>query len=207
MARDITGRIPEGTRRIRITTNLKVYWDQILIDSTSAEPRVEVREVPLDTAALEWHGYPRAESGSLASDVRYDYDDVSPTGPYVRHAGYYTEFGDVTELTGGADDRFVIFGSGEQVALEFDPSELPPVQNGWTRDYFFFADGFAKDMDFYEAHSATVGPLPFHTEEPYPYQSGAAYPTDAEFLDYQVLSNTRPSSGNPEPSYRFEYPE
>ena len=207
MARDITGRIPEGTRRIRITTNLKVYWDQILIDSTSAEPRVEVREVPLDTAALDWHGYPRAESGSLASDVRYDYDDVSPTGPYVRHAGYYTEFGDVTELIGGADDRFVIFGSGEQVALEFDPSELPPVQNGWTRDYFFFADGFAKDMDFYEAHSATVGPLPFHTEEPYPYQSGAAYPTEAEFLDYQVLSNTRPSSGNPEPSYRFEYPE
>src|SRR4029077_13056152 len=30
---DLTGKLPMGTRRIRITTNLQVYWDSILIDS------------------------------------------------------------------------------------------------------------------------------------------------------------------------------
>ena len=67
-----------------------------------------------------------------------------------------------------ADDQFVILGSGEEVTLEFDSTALPPVLPGWTRDYFFFADGFAKDMDFYEARAETVEPLPFHEMGRYP---------------------------------------
>jgi hypothetical protein len=207
MARDITGRLPEGTRRIRIRTNLKVYWDQILIDTTRDEPEVRISEVPLEAAALDWLGYPKATSGTLPSDVRYDYGTISPTGPYARHSGHYTAYGDVSDLARDADDLFVIFGSGEQVSVEFDPSGLPPLEDGWTRDYFFYADGFAKDMDFYEAHSGTVGPLPFHTEEPYPYPSGAAYPDTPGHLEYLARRNTRASAGGPQPAYRFEYPE
>jgi hypothetical protein len=212
MARDLTGRLPAGTERIRITTNLKVYWDQILIDTTASEPEVQITEVPLARAVLDWHGYPRAEAGSLSSDVRYVYAQVSPTGPYARHAGYYTRFGDVAGLTSVADDQFAILGSGEEVELEFDPSALPALEDGWTRDYVFYADGFSKDMDFYEAHSSTVGPLPVHTEEPYPYGSGTAYPTDAGYLEYRLQANTRASSGASAsgiagPQYRFEYPQ
>ena len=36
MTADLTGKLPPGTRRIRIWTNLKVYWDQVLIDTTAA---------------------------------------------------------------------------------------------------------------------------------------------------------------------------
>jgi len=32
MTADLTGKLPAGTRRIRITTNLQIYWDSILID-------------------------------------------------------------------------------------------------------------------------------------------------------------------------------
>ena len=39
---------------------------------------------------------------------------------------------------------------------------LDALLEGWARDYFFYADGFAKDMDFYAAHGYTVEPLPFH---------------------------------------------
>jgi hypothetical protein len=205
MARDISGLLPEGTRRIRVTTNLKVYWDQILIDTTSDSIPVQITEVPLGEATLGWLGYPRAAEGAIKADVSYVYDEVSPTGPYTRHAGTYTRYGDVSGLSAEADDMFVIFGTGEEVALEFDPSGLPELQDGWTRDYFFFADGFAKDMDFYEAYSTTIAPLPYHTEEPYPYASGRIYPTAESFLDYQLQSNTRQVSGAPAPAYNFTY--
>ncbi len=37
---DLTGKLPAGTRRIRLMTNLQIYWDQVLIDqSTDAEAR------------------------------------------------------------------------------------------------------------------------------------------------------------------------
>lgn len=205
MTRDISGRLPEATSRIRITTNLQVYWDQILLD-TSGDAPVRIAEVPLHTATLQWLGYPKAEEGELPGDIRYVYDEISLTGPYARHAGDYTRFGEVSELVSAQDDRFAIFGSGEEVALEFDPSDLPAPEEGWTRDYFFYADGFSKDMDFYEAHSATVGPLPVHTVEPYPYPSGRHYPSTGQYVDYLIDYNTRPVSGSPQRAYRFEYP-
>ncbi len=34
MVADLTGKIPAGTRRIRIVNNLKIYWDAIRIDQT-----------------------------------------------------------------------------------------------------------------------------------------------------------------------------
>ena len=35
MTADLTGKLPRGTRKIRITTNLQVYWDSILVDRTA----------------------------------------------------------------------------------------------------------------------------------------------------------------------------
>ena len=32
---DLTGKLPAGTRRIRLQTNLEIYWDQVLIDQSS----------------------------------------------------------------------------------------------------------------------------------------------------------------------------
>ena len=39
MTADLTGKLPLGTRKIRITTNLQVYWDNILIDRTADRTR------------------------------------------------------------------------------------------------------------------------------------------------------------------------
>ncbi len=206
MTRDISGRLPEGTRRIRITTNLKVYWDQILID-TSPEPEYRIAEVPLARATLGWKGYPLSVESATPGDVSYVYSRVSPTGPFARHAGFYTRYGDVDALLDAADERFVIFGSGDEVSVEFDPSELPDLEAGWERDYFMYADGFAKDMDFYEAYSSTVTPLPFHTAEAYPYPSGATFFDVPGSVDYQLEYNTRARSGQAVSSYRFDYEE
>src|SRR5260370_612212 len=63
------------------------------------------------------------------------------TGPYARAAGNYTRYGDVFDLLQASDDRFVVFGSGEGLKLDFDPRRLPGLPAGWIRDYFFYADG------------------------------------------------------------------
>jgi hypothetical protein len=202
MVADLTGRLPSGTSRIRIGTNLNIYWDQILVDETPEIAGIRMQPVPLAEASLRFHGYPRQLEGHPKSDLRYVYEDVSATGPYARHAGNFTAYGDVLPLLGAADDRFVIIASGDEVALEFDPSFLKPEPPGWSRDYVLYADGFAKDMDFYEAFSDTVEPLPFHSMPGYPYvAAGAAYPNTLAHREYRLKYNTRFISGIAE-SYR-----
>jgi Tfp pilus assembly protein PilF len=206
MVADLTGKLQPGMRRIRIVTNLKIYWDRIRIDTTPDAPDYHVSEVPLSSATLAFLGNPREIRGNPPSDTSYSYASRSKTGPYARAAGNYTRYGDVLELLRASDDRFAVFGSGEGVRLEFDPRQLPRLASGWVRDYFFFADGFEKDLDFYAVHAFTVEPLPYHTLFPYPYQGRAAYPADVDHLRYELEYNTRLHSGRLPPSLRYGYP-
>jgi Tfp pilus assembly protein PilF len=205
MVADLSGKIPTGTQRIRIVNNLKIYWDAIRIDQTVDSQDVRVTQVPLAKAALDYVGYPRETRLKPASDTVYSYSRRSMTGPYAHATGNYTRYGDVFDLLHASDDRFVVFGSGEGLKLDFDSRELPALPDGWVRDYFFYADGFEKDMDFYAAHAFTVEPLPRHSMLPYPYPEGKDYPTDAEHLKYQLEYNTRARSEHMPASLRYQY--
>ena len=205
MIADLSGKLPPGTRRIRIVTNLKIYWDAIRIDQTPDPKEIRVSEVPLAKASLDFLGYPREIRLQPASDTTYSYTHRSTTGPYARAAGNYTRYGDVYDLLRASDDRFAVFGSGEGLKLDFDPKALSALPAGWVRDYFFYADGFEKDLDFYAAHAFTVEPLPRHSPLPYPYPEGKDYPSDAEHLKYQLEYNTRTRSDRLPPSLRYQY--
>jgi Tfp pilus assembly protein PilF len=207
MVTDLTGKLPPGTRRIRIVNNLKIYWDSILIDQTPDAQDARVAEVPLADASLEFEGYPREIRLTPASDTMYSYAQRSMTGPYARAAGNYTRYGDVFDLLKKSDDRFVVFSSGEGMALDFDPAKLPPLPAGWTRDYFFYADGFEKDLDFYAAHAFTVEPLPHHGLISYPYPDDKSYPSDALHQQYQLDFNTRSRSDQMPSTLRYTYPK
>jgi tetratricopeptide (TPR) repeat protein len=205
MTADLTGKLPKGTQRIRIWTNLQIYWDNILIDRSPQNQNVTVTPVPMVSADLSFHGYPRQTEAKPPGVVNYVYEEVSRTGPYARQAGTYTRYGDVKPLLASFDDKLTVFGTGEQVALEFDPSSLPALPKGWTRDYFFAADGYEKDMDFYAAHGSTVEPLPFRDMGVYPAPAGKTYPLDDAHLNYLLDYNTRHVSGEEPSGYRFEY--
>jgi len=206
MVADLSGKIPAGTRRIRIVTNLKIYWDAVRIDQTRESKDLRVSEVPLATAALEFLGYPQEIRLQPASDTVYSYTRRSATGPYARAAGNYTRYGDVKSLLSASDDKFAVFASGEGVKLEFDPQHLPNLPAGWVRDYFFYADGFEKDMDFYAANAFTVEPLPRHGLLSYPYQEGKEYPLDDEHLRYKLEYDTRTRSDRLPGNLRYSYP-
>ena len=120
--------------------------------------------VPLARAELGFHGFPLKIEDQPPGNVKYIYEKTSATGPYTRPAGAYTRYGDVRPLLESVDDKFVVFGSGDEVALDFDPAKLPGLPRGWVRDYFFVANGYEKDMDFYAYRGDTVDPLPFRRD-------------------------------------------
>jgi hypothetical protein len=189
---DLSGKLPQWTTRIRITTNLQIYWDSVLIDRSQPRENFKLSPIPLTKANLNYHGYPRQIEDEPPGNVKYVYEQVSSTGPYARQAGEYTRYGDVTPLLSSFDDKLVVFGSGEEVQLEFDPAK------------FFMANGYEKDMDFYAAEGSTVEPLPFRRMGTYPYP-GKKFPSDQEHLDYMLQYNTRFVSGNEPRGYVYEY--
>src|SRR3989449_3341223 len=209
---ELSGKLPAGTQRICISTNLQIYWNNIFIDRTPQNApqdvphnaKTRLTAIPLESADLRFHGYPRQIEDRPPGNVKYVYEEVSRTGPYTRQSGTYTRHGDVRPLLTDFDDRFVVFGSGEEVALEFNPNSLPPLPLGWTRDFFFLANGYEKDMDFYAAQGNTVDPLPFRAMRTYPYPS-KSYPLDNEHLNYLLQYNTRHVSGNEPRGYWYDF--
>ncbi len=227
MTADLTGKLPKGTQKIRITTNLQIYWDNILINRTTQPfqgrhpersrisggakdlpnnaSEFRVSAVPLLQADLEFHGYPYKIEGLPPGNVHYVYEKTSATGPYTRPLGTYTRYGDVMPLLTATDDKLAVFGSGDEVRLDFDPSNLPALPRGWVRDYFFAANGYEKDMDFYAAEGNYVAPLPFLSMGEYPYSPKKSFPLDDAHLNYLLEYNTRHMSGNEQRGYWFDY--
>ena len=204
---DLTGKLPAGTRRIRMTTNLQIYWDQVLVDNGPVLPnQIRTTELPLAAATLGFRGYPKQTDGATPGDLNYQYELASVTGPFSRLRGSYTRYGDVTALLTNIDNQFAVFGTGEDIDAEFDTAGLPPLPVGWKRDYFFYANGFVKDMDFYEAMPFTVADYPFHGMSSYPYPASEHYPEDSATNGYRLEWNDRFESGATNaPGYRFVY--
>jgi hypothetical protein len=170
-------------------------------------PEFKITAVPLVKADLDFHGYPYKIEGLPPGNVHYIYEKSSATGPYTRPQGTYTRYGDVLPLLTATDDKLAVFGSGDEVRLDFDASHLPTLPPGWIRDYFFAANGYEKDMDFYAAEGNYVAPLPFLSMGEYPYPPKKSFPLDDAHLNYLLEYNTRHMSGKEQRGYWFDYGE
>jgi hypothetical protein len=84
-------------------------------------------------------------------------------------------------------------GSGDELRLRFDASEMPAQPSDWVRDYLLKVDGWAKDRDPNTAFSTTVEPLPFHGMSHYPYRETERFPQDAAHQRYLKQYITRPA--------------
>lgn len=203
---DLTDKLPPGVHRLRMVTNLQIYWDQISVDNgPDASNRIRQTELPLALSTLKFRGYPQQLEGKTPGDLTYRYDRISKTGPFARQRGEYTHYGNVTPLLKNIDDRYVIFGSGEDIDAEFSAAPLPSLPAHWKRDYFFYANGFVKDMDFYEASPFSVNKMPFHSMKKYPYSKSQSYPVDPASLRYRLRWNDRFNSGQNPQEYKFHY--
>ncbi len=173
--------------RLRIRTNMEVFWDQIFIGENvlSAELRTNILQPTV--AELRYLGYPQEFSPDGFNPTVYDYQRLDMGVPFKNMSGNFTRFGDVRELLRDVDDRFVIMARGEEISLEFDANLLPKLLSGWTRTVVLHSDGYCKDMDLYTAFPDTVEPLPYHGMTNYP----PLKPNDSVSADYQAVWNTR----------------
>ncbi len=108
---------------------------------------------------------------------RFIYSDVSTTTSWDPTPGAYTDYGSVSDLLNGVDDRFVIMAAGDEIRLNFDAPTAKPAP-GYVRQYLLFFDGWAKENDPNTAFGDTVGPLPFHKMSGYPYGAGESFPAE-----------------------------
>jgi len=183
-----------ASRKVRIVTDLCVYWDEIFLSENITDPGVAPKPIPLLSADLHFRGFSesRIDPRRQQPDTFF-YGHVLPTSFWNPTPGLYTRFGPVNELLKDVDDRPVIMGSGDEVTLQFESKGLEAPRPGWTRDFLLKVDGWAKDRDPNTAFSSSVLPLPFHAMSRYPYPVTEHYPRDAAHDDYQRSYNTRPA--------------
>src|SRR6266545_7991585 len=188
---DLTGKFLSKSREIRIVTNMRILWDQILVDTSAADFPVRMSRLDPTLATLRWRGYSREGSSDGREPFGYDYESVSLASPWKVMPGRYTREGDVRELLLKSDDMFVISRPGDEISLSFDARKLPRLPAGWTRTFLLYADGFSKEMDINSASPDQVLPLPFHGMSKYPYAEPEAYPMTAARRAYIDRYNTR----------------
>ncbi|HUU85099.1 MAG TPA: FG-GAP-like repeat-containing protein [Phycisphaerae bacterium] len=189
---DLTGRFLCDDHRVRLSTNLCVYFDRVFVSTRDQSDGCRQTELPVAGADLHYRGFSRMTRDALGFE-RFDYADASPTGSWDPPKGMFTRYGDVTPLLDRPDDRYVIFGPGDELTMRFDATGLPDLPPGWARDFIFYANGWVKDGDLNTRFSGTVEPLPFHAMTGYPYGPDEHYPQTPEHQRYQREYNTRPT--------------
>jgi len=188
---DLSGLLRPGEHEVRLTSNMRVYWDQIRIGDTVPTDGFRSATVDPRSATLRSRGFSAEVRPDGEDPPGYDYGRVSADSPWKVFSGAYTREGDVLPLVTATDDQFVIGKPGDEVALEFDAAAKLEVPAGWTRTYLLIGDGFSKEMDVNSASPDTVEPLPFHGMSGYPYPPSEHYPDTPEHNRYREEYNTR----------------
>jgi len=188
---DLSGKFLSSNREVRIVTNMRIYWDQILVGTSGNNSSIKTTPLEPAFANLRWRGFSKEVSPDGREPLGYDHKRVSLTSPWKIMTGYYTREGNVKELLINSDDMFVIARPGDEISLLFDAGQLRPLPKGWTRTFLLYSDGYSKEMDINSATPDEVGPLPFHKMTRYPYSAPESYPLTPERQKYIEEYNTR----------------
>jgi Tfp pilus assembly protein PilF len=196
---DLSDKWMSASREVRISTSMRIYWDQIQVGSRDrgltlpgalgAAGRIISTTLDPISANLRWRGF--SAEATKEEPFTYDYARVSTTSPWKVMPGRYTREGDVRELLRATDDMFVVSRPGDEIALSFDASALPPLPAGWTRTFLLYSDGYSKEMDLNSASPDQAWPLPFHRMTTYPYAAPERFPLTDAHRAYIERYNTR----------------
>ena len=189
---DLTGIFLSGDHRIRIRTNMEIYWDQIFFSDYLPDAPVISTILNPVSADLHYRGFSRSfRKGGRYGPHWFDYSNVDKNTKWRDLSGNYTRYGDVLPLLKESDNKYIISNAGDETSIQFDGSGLPSLKKGWKRDFLIHSVGWVKDGDINTALGSTVSPLPFHGMKSYPPSEKDSYPKDPELQKYLKEYNTR----------------
>jgi tetratricopeptide (TPR) repeat protein len=175
ITRDLTGLLSGFRGKLRLRTNLQIYWDQIFIAPAMTTGEARITELEPVSASLAYRGFLREISSTHSPLTEYDPEQLEPFS-VTRWKGNLTRFGDVTELLAKTDDRFVIIGPGDEMTVRFNARKLAPLPAGWLRQFVLRSWGYCKDSSQFTATGGEVGPLPFRGMKQFPPGPDEKYP-------------------------------
>lgn len=189
---DLSGKFMSADHRIRIRTNMEIYWDYIFFsDNSTSSPTISTVLKPV-SADLHYRGFSRSfRKGGRNGPHWFDYSSVDKSRKWRDLSGNYTRYGDVLPLITLNDNKYIISNAGDETSVRFDAAVLPLLKNGWKRDFLIHTVGWVKDGDLNTAFGNTVLPLPFHRMKSYPPSGKDVYPADPELQKYNIEYNTR----------------
>jgi hypothetical protein len=185
---DLAGKLGPS-RRARVVTTMRVYWDEAAVAAPA--PDVALEPLALDPVRADLRERGFSAVATEGEPLGFDYARVSWLSPWKTMPGRYTRLGDVRPLLASTDDAFVVSKPGDEVAVSFDASALPPVRAGQARTFVLHGDGFSKEMDINSASPDIVLPLPYHGMRAYPYAEADAPPAARRAAEQAESWNTR----------------
>ena len=163
MVVDLDGKLPAGSRRLRLTTAYELHWDQIVLFEKADPATTRIARLDPDIADLYWRGFSAFADLPWYHPLTPVFDEVQPNPLWrITPTGWCTRYGDVRELVRHRDNALALLNGGDALTLSFNDDRLPPKPEGHRRSFFLFSSGWDKDSDFHCAKGWLVDPIPWH---------------------------------------------
>jgi hypothetical protein len=189
---DMSGKFLSADHRIKIRTNMEIYWDYIFFSEELSLAPLTTNILNPVAADLHYRGFSESyRKGSRYGPHWFDYNKVDKNTKWRDLSGNYTRYGDVLPLLLESDNRYIISNAGDETSIEFNANSISAAPAGWRRDFFIHSVGWVKDGDINTALGNTVLPLPFHGMSAYPPKANDTYPNTPELQKYNREFNTR----------------
>ena len=183
---DLTGKLPHGARRLRLTTTFEIRWDRVALFKKNPLPQSQIHVADPTEAKLAFRGFSELRQRTPGGPTVPEFDDTSRRPPWrTTLEGWCTRYGDVLELVRERDDRLVLVNAGDALTMRFPAASFPPVPRDLKRTFFFYSVGWDKDGDHNVVGGDMVDPLPVSETN---RESVAGEPDES---DWQIRFNTR----------------
>lgn len=160
---DLSGKLPAGTRRLRLATAFEIHWDRIALLEKRDNSDTTITTIASSHANLHWRGYSHYKDLPWHQPLTPDYASVRPNPPWaITPTGWCTRYGEIGELIEKRDNGLALLNGGDELTLGFDAATIKPKPENNVRDFFFYSVGWDKDANIHCKLGSQVEPLPWH---------------------------------------------
>lgn len=193
---DLAGKLPVGSRRLKLSAAFELHWDRVALFERDATAISRVTSLIPDQADLYWRGFSEFDDLPWTFPLTPVFDRVFQNPHWaITPTGWCTRYGPVGELIASEDNGLAILNGGDALTLEFDVSQLPSKPAGYERSFFLYTVGWDKDADFHVELGWKVDPLPWHgmNDQLYGREPRPAFASDALNHKYNTRWVTQPT--------------